>query len=190
MSNIIVHLGDITKLKVDAMVNAANERMLGGGGVDGAIHKAAGPKLLRACKAVPEVDKGVRCPVGHVRVTPAFDLPAKFVFHTVGPMWNNPRLSRANEWQNVCQERLSSCYRNVVQTAEAHGLKTVSIPAISTGIYGFPEELAAERAVSAIADYMSEISVMYHTSLETVYLVAFDKRQQRVLQNAVDQFSY
>src|SRR5436189_6166415 len=96
-------LGDITRLEVDAIVNAANERMLGGGGVDGAIHRAAGPRLLQACRAVPEVRPGVRCPTGEARITPGFDLAAKYVIHTVGPVW---RGGSAGE-----QTLLPPCYR-------------------------------------------------------------------------------
>src|SRR3954468_13372989 len=101
---IVIMVGDITRARVDAIVNAANERMLGGGGVDGAIHRGAGPRLLEACRAVPEVRPGVRCPTGEARITPAFDLPAHYVIHAVGPVWRN---GDANE------DRLrASCYRS------------------------------------------------------------------------------
>ena len=130
--------GDITTLEVDAIVNAANERMLGGGGVDGAIHRAAGPELMEACRAVPEVRPGVRCPTGEATITPGFKLPARYVIHTVGPVW---RGGTKNE-----PELLASCYRESLVLAEASGLKTVAFPAISCGGYGHPIDRAAEIA--------------------------------------------
>src|SRR5215217_4408331 len=113
MARIDIVRGDITTLDVDAVVNAANERMLGGGGVDGAIHRAAGPQLYDACKAVPEVRRGVRCPTGEARITPGFNLPAKFVIHTVGPVWGGGGSSEA--------ELLASCYHNSLKLAADNG---------------------------------------------------------------------
>ena len=144
-----VTVADITTLKVDAVVNAANARMLGGGGVDGAIHRAAGPGLLEACRAVPEVRPGVRCPTGEARLTGGFDLPAKFVIHSVGPVWHGgtggePAL-------------LAACYRNCLQLAFDHGdVDTVAFPAISTGVYGYPPDAAAQVAVRAVADFLKD----------------------------------
>src|SRR5262245_52573569 len=109
MTRLEVVVGDITKLSVDAIVNAANERMLGGGGVDGAIHRAAGPELLHACRAVSEVRPGVRCPTGEARITPGFKLPAKHVIHTVGPVWNGGG--------NGERRLLSSCYEKSLELA-------------------------------------------------------------------------
>src|SRR6185369_5051181 len=125
MARVDVRLGDITTFDVDAIVNAANERMLGGGGVDGAIHRGAGPELLAACRAVPEVRPGVRCPTGEARITPAFGLPAKFVIHTVGPVWHGGRSGE--------DDLLAACYRNSLQLAEANGCKSMAFPSISCG---------------------------------------------------------
>lgn len=134
---------DITQLDVDAIVNAANERMLGGGGVDGAIHRAAGPRLLQACRAVPEVRPGVRCPTGEARITPGFDLAARFVIHTVGPVWRGGTRGEA--------ELLAACYRNSLALAEAQELSSIAFPAISCGVYGYPLDQAARIALHSLA---------------------------------------
>ena len=126
--------GDITKQEGDAIVNTANQRMLGGGGVDGAIHRAAGPELLEACRAVAEVRPDVRCPTGESRITPGFRLPAKHVIHTVGPVYRG-RPSDA--------EKLASAFRSSLELAQANGLATIAFPAISCGIYGYPVPEAA-----------------------------------------------
>ena len=131
-----LHVGDITKLAVDAIVNAANEALRGGGGVDGAIHRAAGPELLTACIAIGG------CPTGEARITPGFRLPAKYVIHTVGPVW---RGGGAGE-----DDLLASCYRESLKLATAHGVSSIAFPAISTGIYGFPPERAAPIAVETV----------------------------------------
>lgn len=135
-------LADITTLKVDAIVNAANERMLGGGGVDGAIHQAAGPHLYEACLAIPQVRLGVRCPTGEARITPGFDLPAKFVIHTVGPVWHGGSHGEP--------ELLAHCYRNSLALAAEQGLKSIAFPAISAGVYHYPLELATAVAVREV----------------------------------------
>src|SRR5512132_1709701 len=124
----IVVQGDITRQAVDAIVNAANERMLGGGGVDGAIHRAAGPQLLEACRRIPEVRPGVRCPTGEVRLTPGFALPARFVIHTVGPVWGG-----GDHGEDAL---LASCYRNALRLAAENQLQSIAFPAISCGVYG------------------------------------------------------
>ena len=136
---------DITTLSVDAIVNAANERMLGGGGVDGAIHRAAGPELLEACRAVAEVRPGVRCPTGEARITPGFRLPARFVIHTVGPVWRGGGYGEA--------ELLASCYRNSLALARAHTLGSIAFPAISCGAYGYPIDQAAAIAVREVVGF-------------------------------------
>ena len=133
---------DITTLSVDAIVNAANEQMLGGGGVDGAIHRAAGPGLLQECRRVPEVRPGVRCPTGEVRLTGGHALPARFVIHTVGPVWDGGGYGE--------DELLASCYRNAVKLAIKQDLKSIAFPAISTGVYGFPIDRAAAIAVRQV----------------------------------------
>lgn len=129
---------DLTRLAVDAIVNAANRQLLGGGGVDGAIHRAAGPRLLDACRALPETAPGVRCPTGEARITPGFDLPAAHVIHVVGPVWRGGSHDEP--------ELLAACYRNALQLALEHGLRSIAFPAISCGAYGYPPELAAEVA--------------------------------------------
>ncbi|MDQ2971416.1 MAG: O-acetyl-ADP-ribose deacetylase [Pseudomonadota bacterium] len=134
---------DITKLHIDAIVNAANETLLGGGGVDGAIHRAAGPRLLDACHALPQVSPGVRSPVGDARITPGFDLPVRFVIHTVGPVWHG---GEAGEPQ-----LLAACYRNVLALAREHGLDSIAFPAISCGVYGYPRAAAATTALTVIS---------------------------------------
>lgn len=133
--------GDLTRQAVDAIVNAANERMLGGGGVDGAIHRAAGPELLAACRRVPEVSPGVRCPTGEARITPGFRLPARFVIHTVGPVYRSAAES---------EPLLAAAYRNSCELAVARGLETVAFPAISCGVFGYPMDEAAAVAVRAV----------------------------------------
>ncbi|MDQ0010916.1 O-acetyl-ADP-ribose deacetylase (regulator of RNase III) [Luteibacter jiangsuensis] len=133
---------DITTLAVDAIVNAANESLLGGGGVDGAIHRAAGPALLAACRAIPEVHPGVRCPTGEARITPGFDLPSRFVVHTVGPVWRGGGRGEA--------DLLAACYANCLKLARGHGMESIAFPAISAGIYGYPASAAASVAVEAL----------------------------------------
>lgn len=136
-------LGDITQEAVDAIVNAANPRLLGGGGVDGAIHRAAGPGLLAECRALPEVGPGVRCPTGEARLTGGHALRARHVIHTAGPVWGEHDPARA-------EALLASCYRSALQLAAAHGLKSLAFPCISTGVYGFPADRAARVAVGAV----------------------------------------
>lgn len=161
MRQIEVTQGDITRLEVDAIVNAANEAMLGGGGVDGAIHRAAGPELLEACRQFPTLAGGVRCPTGSSRITPGFNLPARFIIHTVGPVW---RGARAGE-----QELLASCYRNSIQLAVNVGARSIAFPAISCGVFRFPVDLAAEISVRTIREELID-----GAPLERVLLVAFD----------------
>jgi len=130
--------GDLTQQTADAIVNAANQTMLGGGGVDGAIHRAAGPALLEACRAIREVRPGVRCPTGEARITPGFELPARFVIHAVGPVYRGRRRDA---------ELLASAIRSSLELAAHHGLRSIAFPAISCGVYGYPLEQAA--AISA-----------------------------------------
>jgi len=137
---------DITTLAVDAIVNAANCAMLGGGGVDGAIHRAAGKELFQACLKVPEVKPGVRCPTGEARITPGFRLPAKFVIHTVGPVYYGGEKGEP--------EKLANCYRNALELAAENSLKSVAFPCISTGVYGYPIEDAAEIAIREVKAFL------------------------------------
>ena len=140
--------GDITTLAVDAIVNAANQVMLGGGGVDGAIHRVAGYELYKACLKVPEVRPGVRCPTGEARITPGFNLPAKFVIHTVGPVYR--------DGQHGEPEKLAACYRNSLALAVENGCKSIAFPCISTGIYGYPKEEAAQIAVREVKEFLTQ----------------------------------
>lgn len=134
--------GDITELGVDAIVNAANETLLGGGGVDGAIHRAAGPGLVAACRALAQVRPNVRCPTGQARITSGFDLPARFVIHTVGPVWRDGTRNEA--------ELLASCYRQSLRLALENGVRHIAFPAISCGMYGYPLTRAAAIAVREV----------------------------------------
>ena len=138
--------GDITKFEVDAIVNAANQVMLGGGGVDGAIHRAAGKELFNACLKVPEVRPGVRCPTGYARITPGFRLPAKYVIHTVGPVYR--------DGQHGEPEKLANCYCNSLALAAQNGCMSIAFPCISTGVYGYPVEGAAKIAVREVRMFL------------------------------------
>jgi O-acetyl-ADP-ribose deacetylase (regulator of RNase III) len=155
MAEIEIYRGDITKLKVDAIVNAANRTLLGGGGVDGAIHRAAGGELLRACRELNG------CATGDAKITKGYKLPAKFVIHTVGPVWHG---GKSNE-----DELLSSAYRRSLEVAVNNSLRTIAFPNISTGIYGFPKERAAKIAIDTVLEFTKT-----HKSIEKVIFVIFD----------------
>ncbi len=155
--------GDITKMEVDAVVNAANKSLLGGGGVDGAIHRAAGPELLEETKTLNG------CRTGEAKITGGYKLPAKYVIHTVGPVWKGGNKNEA--------QLLSNAYYNSLEVAKKHGLQTVAFPNISTGVYGFPKEKAAEIAISSVLDYMRN-----HPGIQKVYFVCFDQENYRIYQ--------
>lgn len=149
--------GDITKLQVDAIVNAANSSLLGGGGVDGAIHRAAGGRLLEACRAL----RG--CRTGEAKITPGFDLAAKWIIHTVGPVWSGGRTGE--------DELLRSCYRNSLKLAAVNDVHTIAFPAISTGAYRFPLERATDLAIREVRAFLATAP-----GIEKVIFVAFDER--------------
>lgn len=140
-----VHIlrGDLTQETADCIVNAANPKMLGGGGVDGAIHRAAGPALLEACSAIPEVQPGVRCPTGEARITPGFELSARYIIHAVGPVYGG---------QPQDAELLASAFRSSLELAVAHELRSIAFPAISCGVYGYPVEDAAAISAAVVRE--------------------------------------
>ncbi len=155
MKKINVVQGDITRAQVDAIVNAANTTLMGGGGVDGAIHRAAGPGLYLACR------KFNGCPTGEARITSGFNLPARYIIHTPGPIWHG---GDGNE-----RQLLANSYRNSLRLAEEHGCRSVAFPSISTGVYAFPLELAAPIALTTIRDFLDTAAVV-----ETVTIVCYD----------------
>ncbi len=161
-----VLIGDITTLAVDAIVNAANSSLLGGGGVDGAIHRAAGAALTAHCATLGG------CPVGEARLTPGFDLPARHIIHTVGPVWHGGGQGEA--------ELLARCYRASFELARRHGLATLAFPAISCGVYGYPRNEAAVIAVRECRDALAA-----STQLQQLWLVAFDDEMATVLRAAL-----
>lgn len=167
-------LADITTTNVDAIVNAANEALLPGDGVDGAIHDAAGPELFDACQQIPEVRPGVRCPTGEARITPGFNLPAQFVIHTVAPIWRGGGRREP--------ELLAACYEAVFALAAEHQLRSIVIPPIGCGAFGYPMKDAARIAVRECRAALEAAS-----SLELVLLVAIEDGDHRELVRALTQ---
>jgi O-acetyl-ADP-ribose deacetylase (regulator of RNase III) len=161
---------DITTLQVDAIVNAANNSLMGGGGVDGAIHRAAGPEMTKECRAL----KG--CATGHSKITKGYRLPAKFIIHTVGPVWNNGTQQE--------EELLASCYKTSLQLAMEHGIRSIAFPSISTGAYRFPFDKAGKIAIQTINEFLKE-----NETIDEVLLVCFsenDLKQYTRIWNALE----
>jgi len=163
--------GDITKLEVDAVVNAANKQLKGGGGVDGAIHRAAGPQLNEQCMLLIQ-KLGGQMPVGEAGITQAGEMPAKFIIHTVGPVWRGG---------NKGEDRfLTKAYRSSLQLAVDFGLKTIAFPNISTGVYGYPKDKAAEIAVNEVNRFLSE-----NNTIEKVIFVCFEDDNYKLYKNLI-----
>lgn len=157
--------GDITEMQVDAVVNAANSTLLGGGGVDGAIHRAAGPELLKVCRNLGG------CPTGEAKLTEGYNLPARLIIHTVGPVWMDG--ARRDD------ELLACCYRNCFRLVQLHALRSVAFPSISTGAYGFPIERAAPIALREVCEALE-----HNRALEKVWIVLFNEQDLEVYQGA------
>ena len=167
MSKIEIIQGDITKQEVDAIVNAANCSLLGGGGVDGAIHRAAGPELLAECRGLNG------CKTGEAKITRGYKLPAKYVIHTPGPVWHG-----GTKYE---PELLSACYISCLELASENGCKTVDFPSISTGVYRFPLDRASKIAIGTISDFLK-----FHPEIERVRMVCFDARTKEYYDKALE----
>jgi O-acetyl-ADP-ribose deacetylase len=163
-------LGDITNQNVDAIVNAANSSLMGGGGVDGAIHRSGGPTILEECKKI--IAKHGSCPTGEAVITTAGNLPAKFVIHTVGPVWSG---GKNNE-----SIKLASCYKNSLRLAVENGLQSIAFPNISTGIYGYPKKEAAKIAVKTVSDFLQSNATVI------VYFVCFDEENFELYRSLIN----
>jgi O-acetyl-ADP-ribose deacetylase (regulator of RNase III) len=169
-TQVVIEQSDITKYHIDCIVNAANRTLLGGGGVDGAIHRAAGRELLEECRTLNG------CSTGEAKLTKGYKLPARFVIHTVGPVWQG-----GNKGE---EHLLRNCYRNSLSLASKTGFRQIAFPAISTGIFGYPAELAAKTALSEVTDFLKN----KRTSLETCYFSCFDGRTLKVYIEAAKLF--
>lgn len=167
--NIELIKGDITKISADAIVNAANSSLLGGGGVDGAIHRAGGKQILEECIQIR--NRQGKCNTGEAVATSAGNLPAKYVIHTVGPVWNGE--------EDKSSKLLEDCYRNSLQLAESLSIKTIAFPNISTGIYQFPKELAGKIAVETVKNFQAE-------TIEKVIFVCFDDDNEKIYKKLLD----
>lgn len=163
--------GDITKIDVDAIVNAANSSLMGGGGVDGAIHRAGGPEILEECKKIIARQGG--CKTGEAVITSGGRLPAKFVIHTVGPVWRGG--------QNHENERLADCYKNSLRLAVENGCKTIAFPNISTGVYGFPKKEAAIIAVNTVKEFLDQ-----EKRMDRVVFVCFDEENYQLIREQLN----
>jgi O-acetyl-ADP-ribose deacetylase len=168
-SRIEIRQGDITRIDADVIVNAANESLLGGGGVDGAIHRAAGPQLLEECRTLGG------CPTGQAKKTAGYNMPCRWIIHTVGPVW------RGGEHKE--DDLLASCYKNCLKLASGLGASSIAFPAISTGIYGFPSERAAAIAIKQVRQHLEE-----NTIPDKVLFVCFDNNTVRCYEEASESF--
>lgn len=157
--------GDITKVNTDAIVNAANRTLLGGGGVDGAIHRAAGQELLEECRTLNG------CETGEAKITKAYQLPCKYVIHTVGPVWHGGKKSE--------EELLGKCYWNSMVIAQENEIKSIAFPAISTGVYGYPKRPAAKIAVDTVKKFMEQ----FPETIEDIYFVVFDEESLKIYES-------
>jgi O-acetyl-ADP-ribose deacetylase (regulator of RNase III) len=174
MNSIEVIRDDITKIAVDAIVNAANSTLMGGGGVDGAIHRAGGPAILEECKKIVARQGG--CQTGEAVITTAGNLPARFIIHTVGPVWY--------DGNNEEKEKLANCYRNSLELAAGNGCRTIAFPNISTGVYHFPKDKAAEIAMRTVASYLQKTG-----SINKVLFVCFDEENFQHIQSELAKVS-
>lgn len=172
-TKISVVIGDITKQEVDAIVNAANNTLLGGGGVDGAIHRAAGHELLEECRKIGG------CETGKAVITKGYNLPAEYVIHTVGPVWRGGSHGEA--------ELLASCYKESLKLAVERGIRTIAFPSISTGAYGYPVELAAPIAVNTVAEFVDSAS---SSSIEEVRFVCFHEKTYEIYRRELDRLKH
>ena len=170
MDKIKLIKGDITKIKADAIVNAANSSLMGGGGVDGAIHRAGGPAILEQCRMI--IAKQGSCKTGDAVITTAGNLPAKFVIHTVGPIWNGGKMNEA--------ALLAACYTNSLQLAAEYNLSSIAFPNISTGIYGYPKKEAAAIAINTVSEFLKQNNFM-----STVYFVCFDEENYQLYHSLI-----
>ncbi len=168
MNRIQLYQGDITEMHVDAIVNAANKNLLGGGGVDGAIHRVAGPKLLEECTKL----KG--CETGQAKITLAYRLPCRFVIHTVGPVWHGGEIGEPKQ--------LASAYQSSLKLAKEHQLKTVAFPNISTGVYAFPKQLAAEIAIGTVRNFLKD-----DDSFEEITFCVYDDENYEIYEKLLTQ---